>query len=79
MESPKFNSINSRKSSVNPNGSKDEPLDYATAQYNIKGSDLFRKRSHMFSFDGENTSSMKSKESSLNTTSKKSSENSLIR
>lgn len=79
LESPKFNSIGSRKSSMNPNGSKDEPLDFATNQYNMHRSDLFRKRVPMFSFDGDNTSSIKSKESSKNTMSKKSSENSLIR
>lgn len=85
MESPKFNSLGSRKSSLNPNGSKDrsfnglkEELDFATAQFNRQGSDMFRKRSHMFSFDGENTSSIKSKNSSINTNSKKSSDNSLI-
>mmetsp|Transcript_15849 Transcript_15849/g.15605 ORF Transcript_15849/g.15605 Transcript_15849/m.15605 type:complete len:170 (+) Transcript_15849:148-657(+) len=78
MESPKFNSIGSRKSSINPNGSKDEPLDFATSQYNMHRSDLFRKRVPMFSFDGDNTSSVRSKESSKNTMSKKSSENSLI-
>ena len=49
MESPKFNSIGSRKSSHNPNNSKDrsslglkEELDYATAQYNRQGSDMFK-------------------------------------
>lgn len=84
MESPKFNSIDSRKSSMNPNGSKRsfgmrEELDFARAQYNRQGSDMFRKRSDMFSFDGENSSSIQSKESSANTNSKKSSENSLMR
>ncbi|CAI2360053.1 unnamed protein product [Moneuplotes crassus] len=78
MESPKFNSIKSRESSMNPNGSKDEALDYATSQYNMHRNDMFRKRVPMFSFDGDNTSSIKSKESSKKTTSKKSSENSLI-
>mmetsp|Transcript_16701 Transcript_16701/g.19351 ORF Transcript_16701/g.19351 Transcript_16701/m.19351 type:complete len:101 (-) Transcript_16701:478-780(-) len=82
MESPKFNSIDSRKSSVNPNVSKEEArfkeeLDYATNQYLRQGSEMFRKRSHMFSFDGENSSSRRSKVSSVKT-SKKSSENSLV-
>lgn len=85
MESPKFNSVDSRKSSLNPNASKDqqtlnlkEELDFATAQFNRQGSDMFRKRSLMFSFDGENQSSGKSgKTSSYNATSKKSSDNSL--
>jgi len=84
MESPKFNSIGSRKSSVYPRDSKgqsfngqNEELDFATAQFNRQGGDMFRKRMNMFSFDGDNTSSVKSKESSMNT-SKKSSENSLM-
>ena len=82
MESPKFNSIDSRKSSLDPNGNKEnvnfkEELDYATAQFLRQGSEMFRKRSHMFSFDGENSSSVKSKESSIKT-SKKSSENSIV-
>jgi len=79
VESPRFNSITSRKSSTNPQNSKDEPLDFATSQYNYKGPNLFNKVRPMYSFDGENSSDLRSKESSMNTTSKKSSENSLIR
>lgn len=56
-----------------------EELDFATAQFLKQGNDMFRKRSQMFSFDNSYGSSVKSKESSINTTSKKSSENSLIR
>ena len=82
MESPKFNSVDSRKSSLDPNGMKEDvnfkdELDYASVQFVRQGSEMFRKRSHMFSFDGDNSSSMRSKESSLKT-SKKSSENSLM-
>jgi len=70
VDSPRFNSITSRKSSVNPHNSKDEPLDFATSQYNYRGPDLFNRVRPMYSFDGENSSDPKSKESSMNTTSK---------
>lgn len=85
MESPKFNSIGSRKSSLNPGFSNNvntigfkEELDYATAQFNRQGSDMFRKRSDMFSFDGENSSASHQKSTSNYGSSKKSSDTSLL-
>jgi hypothetical protein len=70
--------MNPRFSKSRFSGMKEE-LDFSSINYLKQGNDMFRKRSKMFSFDGSYVSSIKSKESSMKTTSKKSSENSLMR